>query len=785
MTRANVPTRDTAALTRPMHFPPSLLAPHQLEARTCILDHFQRHDRLQAHMACGTGKTRLGQGVAASLNARTIVVFLPALALVSQTLQAWVSNAPLDLANVLCVCSDESVATVEESDDFLDKLPVQVTTQPAEITAALGSAGDELLIFCTYASAPTLAASLPQGYTFDFGIFDEAHKTAGEAGRRNSFAVLDHPTLSIHKRLFMTATPLAIAEDEEGASTGLVYSMTDESVFGPVAYELTYSEAVARGIICDFRVIISVEEVDDDLLSQALDDEGRRYVVHAQELLRAMEEVGARKAFVFYSRIAQSKRFATALRAVAAGGDFWANHIDGSLPSWQRTRLLHQYGRSTKGALSCARCLAEGVDVPDTDLAAFMHQRESHVDIVQALGRVVRKAPGKRHGYVFIPLRLRRKSGESLVQAVARSDMSTIWRTLAAIAEQDDVMLNEVHRAAIESGETGVTSRPGWFSKLHVVGPENWGDPNEWADSLRDVLSTEIVGRIAGSWPHYFGLLKAFAADRGHAKVPRSYRTPAGHTLGAWCYRQRALNRLNRLPPERVAELEAIGFDFDPRARAWEQGFKALQSWKAETGNPSPSGDAIGADGFAVGQWCSEQRRSHRLNRLARDQIKRLEALGFVFNLLDEAWEKRFRALVAFKGRHGHVRVGQQQVMVDGRWSMVPTWLTGVGTSARASLTLIVDPGLRRSASTLARTSSIRSGRQPMRRCRTTGGPTEPPMYRSAWCLPTVPRLVIGSASSGCARGRDAWTPIESSCSAISALPGTPTKPRSRKGLLT
>jgi len=305
-----------------MHFSPSLLAPHQLEARTCILDHFQRHDRLQAHMACGTGKTRLGQGVAASLNARTIVVFLPALALVSQTLQAWVSNAPLDLANVLCVCSDESVATIEESDDFLDKLPVQVTTQPAEITAALGSAGDELLVFCTYASAPTLAASLPQGYTFGFGIFDEAHKTAGEAGRRNSFAVLDHPTLSIRKRLFMTATPLAIAEDEEGASTGLVYSMTDESVFGPVAYELTYSEAVARGIICDFRVIISVEEVDDDLLSQALDDEGRRYVVHAQELLRAMEEVGARKAFVFYSRIAQSKRFATALRAVAAGGDF-------------------------------------------------------------------------------------------------------------------------------------------------------------------------------------------------------------------------------------------------------------------------------------------------------------------------------------------------------------------------------------------------------------------------------------------------------------------------------
>nr|WP_276591416.1 helicase-related protein [Pseudomonas sp. GM_Psu_2] len=195
--------------------------------------------------------------------------------------------------------------------------------------------------------------------------------------------------------------------------------------------------------------------------------------------MRAIEEVSARKAFVFYSRIAQSKRFAIALRAVAAGGDFWANHIDGSLPSWQRTRLLHQYGRSTKGALSCVRCLAEGVDVPDTDLAAFMHQRESHIDIVQALGRVVGKARGARQAsrLCLHPFALAAQERRVVGAGVARSDMSTIWRTLAAIAEQDDVMLNEVHRAAIESGETGATSRPGWFSKLHVVGPAPTGGP--------------------------------------------------------------------------------------------------------------------------------------------------------------------------------------------------------------------------------------------------------------------------------------------------------------------
>jgi len=138
--------------------------------------------------------------------------------------------------------------------------------------------------------------------------------------------------LRIDRRLFLTATPLAIAEEEGPAGTGPTYSMTDEAIFGPVAYELGYSAAVAAGIICDFRVIISVEEADNEQLAEALDHEERRYAVHAQELLRAMTDVGARKAFAFYSRISQSKRFATALREAVVDGEFWARHIDGSFP---------------------------------------------------------------------------------------------------------------------------------------------------------------------------------------------------------------------------------------------------------------------------------------------------------------------------------------------------------------------------------------------------------------------------------------------------------------------
>lgn len=91
----------------------------------------------------------------------------------------------------------------------------------------------------------------------------------------------------------------------------------------------------------------------------------------------------------------------------------------------------------------------------------------------------MRKAPGKRYGYVLIPLRLKRSSGESLIQAVARSDMSTVWRTLAALADQDDAVLNEVHRAAVDQGETGQPPSPGWFNKPHVIAPAGRSDASD------------------------------------------------------------------------------------------------------------------------------------------------------------------------------------------------------------------------------------------------------------------------------------------------------------------
>ncbi|WP_397389542.1 helicase associated domain-containing protein [Pseudomonas oryzihabitans] len=189
-------------------------------------------------------------------------------------------------------------------------------------------------------------------------------------------------------------------------------------------------------------------------------------------------------------------------------------------------------------------------------------------------------------------------------------------------------MLNEVQRAAVDQGETGQPASPGWFNKLHVIAPAGRPDAGAWAASLKAVLSTELVGCIAGSWPHYYGLLRAFVTDRGHPRVARSYRTPGGHTLGAWCSRQRALHRLGRLAPKRAEQLEAIGFEFDPREHAWERGYDALCSYLAATGSPSPGVDVVTAAGLALGHWCSEQRAAQGLSPRPAGAAEKAAARG-------------------------------------------------------------------------------------------------------------------------------------------------------------
>ena len=465
--------------------------PHQTEALDALLPALQTHDRVSAIMACGTGKTLVAlwvtehvaqengravpcppppanehvlaphdgaHGVTRPAITAKILVLLPSLALLRQTLHEWLRETRLPNLAYLCVCSDP---TVKEGIDALttpqSDLDFQVSTDAASVRRFLDApfAGVKM-IFSTYQSASVVGAAMPPGEAFDLAVFDEAHKTAGREGRNFAFA-LDDKNLPIRKRLFLTATPRHYNphdRDREGEAR-LLFSMDNPAVYGPQAYRLTFAEAARRGIICGYKVIISVitsEMVTNELLSHGEvlvngDAVRARQVANQIALRDAIEKYDVQKVFTFHRDVKSAQSFVSAgpegvgTHLLNVGDDvssltsnseirspkseisqslvtssptnkFQTFHVNGSMPTARRERELRDFRAVARAVVSNARCLTEGVDVPAVDMVAFLSPRRSRVDIVQATGRAMRRSLGKTTGYVLVPLYVELTAGE-------------------------------------------------------------------------------------------------------------------------------------------------------------------------------------------------------------------------------------------------------------------------------------------------------------------------------------------------------------------------------------
>jgi len=292
--------------------------PHQAKAISEILDAFAKHDRATTVMACGSGKTLLALWIAERMAVKNILVLVPALALLRQTLHQWLSQTGWDSIAYLCVCSDP---TVEKNSDELivrqSELDFPVTTESQTVKSFLVNPYDGVrVVFSTYHSARVVAEGMDKSTPFELGLFDEAHKTAGREGAGFAFALRDD-NLPIQKRLFLTATPRHYdvrQRDKEGDSR-LVYSMDVPEVYGPVASKLSFAEAVRQNIICNYKVIISVvtrETVNDAMLSRGEvlvdgDPVKARQVANQIALRMAIEKHGASKILTFHRSVASAK----------------------------------------------------------------------------------------------------------------------------------------------------------------------------------------------------------------------------------------------------------------------------------------------------------------------------------------------------------------------------------------------------------------------------------------------------------------------------------------------
>ncbi|WP_349269278.1 hypothetical protein MPNTM1_04899 [Mycolicibacterium parafortuitum] len=637
---------------------------HQEEAVAAVAQGFAGRDRGQLIMACGTGKTLTSLFIREQLHAERTLVLLPSLSLLKQTMQVWRINASVPF-DALPVCSDETVGRGAEDAavGHVSELAVPVTSHPAEIADFLRQPGPRV-VFSTYQSSPQIAAAFDRGGLprFDLAIADEAHRVAGV--QSSDFAtILDGSTIPSSRRLFMTATPryftgrvLKAAQDADLE----VASMDDESKFGPVFHRLSFGDAISRDLLTDYQVaVVGVNDqtYNDWVARGALVSRTGRPVTDARSLAgqiglaKAMQKYGLHRTISFHSRVERARKFAAELPDVIAwmpedrrpNGVLWSRVASGEMTAGQRHVLLQHLARlapNERGLLANARCLSEGVDVPMLDGVAFVDPRRSEVDIVQAVGRAIRKSDEKSVGTIVIPVFV--PTGADAEALLNDSAFKPVWDVIQALRAHDEELGERLDELRRELGRRG--GQPRLPAKIHLDLPTSVGVEFAAAFEVR------IIEQTTASWEQWYGLLERYVMEHGTSRVPQpqSYN---GLKLGMWVTVQRS--KWESLSGDRRRRLLSLpGWSHDVRSDQWEEGFAHLRDYVDDCGDARVRDDHVASDGYNLGKWVGKQRA--KWDSLSAERQERLRALtGWTLDAREALWELSFEVLSAYVGEYG------------------------------------------------------------------------------------------------------------------------------------
>ncbi len=644
--------------------------PHQIEAIEAATKGLLDNDRGQMIMACGTGKTFTTLWVKEALKAHATLVLLPSLSLLSQTMRewAWAKNQDFKILNV---CSDSSVGKKTEDMDPADA-PFPVTSDVEEIALFLKKP-EAKVVFCTYQSSGLIAqAQLEEGIpNFDLAVADEAHRCAGKADA--GFAtILDTNKIRANKRLFTTATPRYFGKaikDEANARDLEVVGMDNEAVFGPVVHKLSFGEAIERELLTDYQVVIV--GVDEPMVRQwiergeivATDPDNQtdaRTLAAKIGLIKAIKDYDLQRVISFHSRVKGAKEFSEELADVInlvepehrPSGVLLSDYVSGEMKAGDRrdkVELLKSLNGADRGVLTNARCLMEGVDLPSLDGVAFIDPRGSQIEIIQAVGRAIRKVRGaavQKVGTIVIPVFIER--GDDHEASIAASNFKPVWDVLKALRSHDEVLAQVLDEYRSNMPRDPKQNREKISDKIILDLPTTIGV--EFSAALRTVL----VEATTGSWEFWFDLLRKYHLREGSSDVPQKH-LENGLKLGSWVSDQRKAKP--KMPLERVQRLDLLAFVWDALAQNWETGFQELVAFKAHTGHVRVPQRYV-VNGFKLGVWVGTQRSTK--GQMPQDRLTRLEAVGFAWDSSNDYWEEGFRRLQEFKASEGHFNIPQR-----------------------------------------------------------------------------------------------------------------------------
>ncbi|MCL2063099.1 MAG: DEAD/DEAH box helicase family protein [Candidatus Cloacimonetes bacterium] len=401
-----------------------------------------------------TGKLTLHDGL--------ILFLVPSIALLGQTLNEWYADTTCNI-NAVCICSDEKASNLKRKSEDSSSLSIVDLPLPASTDVLtildqfhrLKNKKGLKVVFSTYQSIEKiseaqkeLANILPQFSQFDLIICDEAHRTTGitllDKDESAFVKVHDNDFLNAKKRLYMTATPRIYSPDAKSKAAqadALLCSMDDEILYGEEIYRIGFGQAVAKGLLSDYKVLILTLNENDvtpeiqkalskDTKEIDMDDVPKligcinalsKQIIGDNGTIKTTDPEPMRRAVAFCKKITHSKEITGVFNAASDEYvktlpseikdnivQIKAEHIDGTMDSNKRSDFMRWLKADTEEnecrILSNVRCLCEGVDVPSLDAVMFLSAKNSQIDVVQSVGRVMRKSQNKKYGYIIIPI---------------------------------------------------------------------------------------------------------------------------------------------------------------------------------------------------------------------------------------------------------------------------------------------------------------------------------------------------------------------------------------------
>lgn len=514
------------------------LRPHQQAAYNATLEYLKDCEHGKLIMACGTGKTftalRISEGVATDSG---LVLFLvPSIALLSQTLKEWTAQSEKPLYPI-CICSDSGATKNKKDGAEFTELALPSSTDVSVIRKRFVACrkkqkedGGLIVVFSTYQSIDVISNVQKEinekennSFIFDLIVCDEAHRTTGvilKDKKESAFVkVHSNDNIKARKRIYMTATPrLYSSETQKKAqeNDAVLCSMDDPEIYGREIYRIGFGEAVEKQLLTDYKVIVltldenSVDENLKNLITEENEEikaddaikligcinvlSKRTNYLTDKELFSDADPEPMRSAVAFCSNIKNSKYLKASFDVCQKA--YYENlseegkskivvvdaeHVDGTMGSTARDEKLDWLKKADASKNECrilnnVRCLSEGVDVPSLDAIIFLSSRNSQVDVVQSVGRVMRKADGKKFGYIIIPVVIPAKSDANEILEKS-DDFKIVWSVLNALRAHDDrfnATINKIELNKKKPNKIRVTGKlPEKIGKQVVAGDDD------------------------------------------------------------------------------------------------------------------------------------------------------------------------------------------------------------------------------------------------------------------------------------------------------------------------